>query len=228
MGTSWWSTEVGLPANLLNTALAKSLRQAGVVGVLRAPDADRAVQAGRAAVRGGLRVLEVTFTTPNAAEVLRQLRGARPDVLLGAGTVMNAEQAAAAVRSGAQFLISPHLDEDLLNAAHRLGVPYLPGVLTPSEVTRALRLGAEIVKLFPIGSSGGTAYLRDLLGPFPELPVLVTGGVAPGEVGAYLASGALAVGLGSFLFPRSALHSGNWAEVERATRAALTQAGVTV
>jgi len=125
-----------------------------VVGVLRAPSAELALTALRAAVRGGLRALEVTFTTPGAEAVLRELARTLPEgVLLGAGTVLDAAQAEAAVESGAAFLVSPHLGEDVLEVARRHGVPYLPGVLTPTEVVRALHLGAEVLKVFPIGST---------------------------------------------------------------------------
>jgi len=135
------------------------------------------VGAALAAARGGLRAVELTFTTPGALEALRELRGRLPgDVLLGAGTVMNARQGLAALEAGAAFLVSPHLGEDVLELCRARGAPYVPGVLTPTEVVRAQVLGAEVVKLFPAGSSRGVPYLKDLLGPFPGLPVLATGG----------------------------------------------------
>ncbi|RIH86509.1 KHG/KDPG aldolase [Calidithermus terrae] len=207
--------------------MVAALQAAKVVGVLRAPSAQAAVGAALAAARGGLRAVELTFTTPGALEALRELRGRLPgDVLLGAGTVMNARQGLAALEAGAAFLVSPHLGEDVLELCRARGAPYVPGVLTPTEVVRARGLGAEVVKLFPAGSSGGVPYLKDLLGPFPGLPVLATGGIKPSEVPAYLGAGALAVGLGSNLFPRAALEKGDWAAVEAATRRALAEAGV--
>lgn len=202
----------------------QSLRLAQVVGVLRASSAEAALQASLAAVRGGLKALELTFTTPGALEVLQELNQHRLPVLLGAGTVMNTTQGEAAINAGAQFLVSPHLDQDLIGLSQASGVPYIPGVLTPSEVQRALSLGAQLLKIFPIGSSGATAYLKDLLGPFPQLKALVTGGVNPAEVPHYLQTGALAVGLGSNLFPKLALEVGLWDSVEQATREALAEA----
>lgn len=195
--------------------------------MLRAPSAELALTAVQAAVRGGLRAVEVTFTTPGAETVLRELASTLPEgVLLGAGTVLTGAQAETAVASGAAFLVSPHLGEDVLAVARRYGVPYLPGVLTPTEVVRALSLGAEMVKVFPAGSAGGVAYLKDLLGPLPDLPALVTGGISPKEVPGYIEAGAVAVGLGSNLFPKGALAAGDADAVERATREALRQAGV--
>ena len=179
-----------------------------------------------AAARAGLKALEVTYTTPSASDALRALRDALPpNVLLGAGTVVEREQARSALASGASFLVSPHLDEEVLADALAAGADFVPGVITPSEISRALRLGAKTLKLFPIGSSGGLPYLKDLLGPYPALSTMVTGGVTPREVPEYLAAGAVAVGLGSNLFPRAALERGDWAAVEAATRAALLETG---
>ena len=216
----------GSPADL-----PAALRGAGVVGVLRAPSAERAVAASLAAARGGLRAIELTFTTPQVGAALRELRGRLPaGVMLGAGTLTTAAQAHEAIEAGASFLVSPHLGEDVLEVAQAAGVPYLPGVLTPTEIVRARRLGAQMVKIFPAGSAGGAAYLKDLLGPFPDLQVMVTGGIQPAEVPTYRQAGALAVGLGSNLFPKSALQDKDAeaasAEIERATRTALEQAGV--
>lgn len=214
----------GLPANF-TTQLPAQLREMGVVGVLRAPTAASAVAGSLAAVRGGLRAIELTFTTPDVGTALRQLAAELPvDVLLGAGTILNAAQAREAIDAGATFLVSPHLGEDVLDAAKAAGVPYIPGVLTPTEIVRARQLGAGVVKIFPAGSAGGVAYLKDLLGPFPDLQAMVTGGIQPAEVGTYRAAGALAVGLGSNLFPKAALQNGDWDAVEAATRTALTQA----
>ncbi len=205
----------------------QTLAAARVVGILRSSTSTAAVEAALAAVRAGLQVLEVTFTTPGALEALRTLRQQLPEhVRLGAGTVMTAEEGRAALEAGAEFLVSPHLGEDLLALASETGVPYLPGVLTPSEIVRALGLGAQMVKVFPAGSSGGLAYIKDLLGPLPHLKILATGGIRPGEVPAYLQAGVWAVGLGSNLFPKAALERGDWAAVEAAARQALAEAGV--
>ena len=207
--------------------LVRSLEQARVVGVLRAPSAQAALEAAQAAVRGGLQAAELTFTTPGVAGALRQLRDLLPaTVLLGAGTVLHLEQAEAALEAGADFLVSPHLDEELLEFCAARGVPYIPGVLTPTEIARAMRLGASTVKVFPAGSSGGPAYLKDLLGPFPALGIMATGGIQPSQVSSYLRIGVKVVGLGSNLFPAAALEAENWSAVEAATRQALTEAGL--
>jgi 2-dehydro-3-deoxyphosphogluconate aldolase / (4S)-4-hydroxy-2-oxoglutarate aldolase len=202
----------------------QSLSRARIVGILRASSADDAVNAARAAMRAGLGAIELTFTTPKLEQALETLRSELPDgVLLGAGTVLDAAQALLAVESGAQFLVSPHLGEDILELALEWGIPYTPGVLTPTEIVRARRLGASVLKLFPVGSSGGLAYVKDLLGPFPDLELMVTGGVKPEQVGEYLRAGVRAVGLGGNLFPKSALEQRDWNAVEQATRRTLEQ-----
>ncbi|GGS25322.1 2-dehydro-3-deoxy-phosphogluconate aldolase [Deinococcus knuensis] len=216
-----------MPADVMRAvSLTETLRAAGVVGVLRAPDVEATVHAARAAARGGLRVLELTFTTPGVTDALRTLRAELSGVTVGVGTVLNAAQAREAADAGAAFLVSPHLDDDLLREAQTLGVPYLPGILTPSEAVRAGQLGARVLKVFPAASAGGPGFIRDLRGPLPHLNVMATGGVRPHEVPAYRAAGALAVGLGGHLFPARAVQDGDWDAVEAATRAALREAGL--
>ena len=194
-----------------------------MVGVLRAGDVDAAHDAALAAQAGGLEVLEFTFTTPQVCLAIERFRAKSPHVLVGAGTVMNAAQAQDAVAAGAQFLVSPHLGEDIQAAALECAVPYIPGVLTPTEIVRARSLGVQTVKVFPAGSAGGAPYIKDLLGPFPDLHIMATGGITPAEVKRYLQAGALAVGLGSNLFPAQALGDRDWAGVRAATEAALQE-----
>jgi 2-dehydro-3-deoxyphosphogluconate aldolase/(4S)-4-hydroxy-2-oxoglutarate aldolase len=178
------------------------LRAARVAAVIRASDAESAVAIAEALVEGGLTAVELTYTTPRAGEAIAQVQfrlGER--VLVGAGTLTTPAQAAEAAAAGADFLVSPHLDYRLLEAMLESDRLALPGVLTPSEVASALAHGAAAVKLFP-ASSGGTAHLRALFGPFPEIKVVPTGGIAPEDVGTWLEAGAWAVGVGGKLAPR--------------------------
>ncbi|NJK45418.1 MAG: bifunctional 4-hydroxy-2-oxoglutarate aldolase/2-dehydro-3-deoxy-phosphogluconate aldolase [Pleurocapsa sp. SU_196_0] len=205
--------------------LLEGLQAARIVGILRAADDEAAVHAAIASVQGGLQALEIAFTTPNAAQVIAALRQRFPDsVLLGAGTVMNPKDAQAALEAGAEFLVSPHFSKSVLEVALETGIPYLPGVLTPTEVVSALELGVHAVKLFPIGSSGGVSYLQDLLGPLPSLRAFVTGGINPPDAPGYLRQGALAVGLGSKLFPVTAVRNLDGAVITSATQLALREA----
>jgi 2-dehydro-3-deoxyphosphogluconate aldolase / (4S)-4-hydroxy-2-oxoglutarate aldolase len=192
-----------------------------VVGVLRTDSAASSIEAALASARGGLQAIELTFTTPNvlhALETLHQHLGS--GVQLGIGTITTIAQLEDAAAAGAQFLVSPHFDVRLANAALQKNLPYIPGVMTPSEVVQASSLGFGLLKLFPIGTLGGTAYLRNLQAPFPEVRFMVTGGIQPQEATQYLRAGAVAVGLGG-LYPAHALEHQDWQAIETITRSTL-------
>lgn len=189
------------------------LRAAQAVAVVRARDCDEALQIVDALDRGGLRAIELTFTTPGVAEAIAEARRRLdPDTLLGAGTITTPEQVGAAAEAGADFLVSPHLDPPLLQRMLATGLLCIPGALTPSEVAAALRIGAGVVKLFP-AAGFGVAYMRALFGPFPGLQVLPTGGIAVADVRSWLDAGAVAVGLGGELLPKALREAGDWEAV---------------
>ncbi|WP_206885076.1 bifunctional 4-hydroxy-2-oxoglutarate aldolase/2-dehydro-3-deoxy-phosphogluconate aldolase [Alicyclobacillus mali (ex Roth et al. 2021)] len=191
------------------------LEQEKVVAVLRRLPSDTFLDVVRALVDGGVRAIEVTMDAPDGADLIRRTREALGDhVLLGAGTVFTREQMRAAKEAGASFFVSPHLDPDLLEAAPEWGVPMVPGVLTPTEVAAALRHGAQAVKIFP-GSLVGPGYLRDLRGPFKDLKAMVTGGVGEDNARAFLDAGAVAVGVGSSLFPKADLEARDYASISK-------------
>ncbi|MEB3195740.1 MAG: bifunctional 4-hydroxy-2-oxoglutarate aldolase/2-dehydro-3-deoxy-phosphogluconate aldolase [Candidatus Sericytochromatia bacterium] len=179
------------------------LARARVVPVVRAPDAGRAVAACRTLKAGGLALVEVALTTPNGVDAIRQL--ARDGFQVGAGTVMDAAQARAAIAAGASFVVSPCLVPEVLAVAREAGVLAIPGALTPTEVQAAASLGVELIKVFPVASVGGPAYLRLLLDPFPSLRFFPSGGVGLAEAAAYWASGAVALGVASAVAPQAAI-----------------------
>jgi 2-dehydro-3-deoxyphosphogluconate aldolase/(4S)-4-hydroxy-2-oxoglutarate aldolase len=192
------------------------LREARVIAVLRTPDGESAVRAAEALAAGGGRAIELTFTTPGAAEALRRARGLLPaDVVVGAGTIRDRAQLDAALDAGAEFLVTPHLDRGLLAAMLESGRLALPGTFTPTEVAAALTAGATAVKLFP-ASAVGPSYLKGLRGPFPEVQVVPTGGIGPDDVRAWLEAGAIAVGAGSELCPPALVAEGRWDELSAA------------
>lgn len=191
------------------------LREAGIVAVIRADRPEHAVRVAQALLEGGVWAIELTFTTPGAAEALAQVHDAYGDrVYLGAGTIREPDQVDLAVRAGAQFLVTPHLRPDLLDAMLATGLPCVPGVFTPSEVAQALDRGAQTVKLFP-ASTGGPRHLRSLRGPFPKLRAVPTGGIDRENLRAWFEAGALAVGMGSELCPPSLIAEGKWDELAR-------------
>lgn len=174
------------------------LSEVGVVAVIRAASVDAALAVSHALVRGGVTGIELTFSTPGAAEAIARARKELPDALVGAGTVLDAASLAAACDAGASFLVSPHTDEALIRAARERGVPFLPGALTPTEIVRAWQLGATCVKVFP-GSAVGPGYLKAIRAPLPHVPLMPTGGVDEKNLGEWLKAGAIAVGMGGSL-----------------------------
>src|SRR4051794_28351380 len=176
---------------MASTALS-DLRSAGIVAVLRAPSADSAVATVDALVRGGVTGVEITFSTPGAAEAIGRVHERYGDgVHLGAGTVLEAEQAVSAVEAGARFLVSPGSEPALAAAMAGTGAAILLGALTPTEVMTARRLGSTAVKIFP-ASLGGPGYLRSLRGPFPDVPLMPTGGVTADNLADWFRAGAVA------------------------------------
>jgi 2-dehydro-3-deoxyphosphogluconate aldolase/(4S)-4-hydroxy-2-oxoglutarate aldolase len=174
------------------------LSEVGVVAVIRAASVDAALECARALVRGGVTGIEITFSTPGAAEAIAAARKELPHALVGAGTVLDQASLVAACDAGASFLVSPHTDEALLAAARERQVPFLPGALTPTEIVRAWQFGAACVKVFP-GSAVGPGYIRALKGPLPHIALMPTGGVDAKNLGEWLAAGAVAVGMGGSL-----------------------------
>ncbi len=196
-----------------------TLQAAGVIAVLRAPSAEHAVTATAALVAGGVRGIEITYSTPGAPEAIREIADTwGATVLVGAGTVLTEPQAHAAAAAGARFLVSPGNDPGLAPVLRRTGLTVCLGALTPSEVMAADRAGADVVKVFP-SSLGGPRYLKALRDPFPSVPLMPTGGVTPANLGEWLAAGAVAVGAGGDLCPPAALAAGDWHEVEARARA---------
>lgn len=194
------------------------LRRAGVVAVLRAPTPDGALAAVAALVDGGVTGIEITYSTPDAPAVIAEARARHPEALVGAGTVLTPAQAAAAAEAGSAFLVCPGTTPPLAAAMLDTGLPVLSGALTPSEVMTATALGVHAVKVFP-ASLGGPGYLRALRGPFPDVPLVPTGGVAAGNLGEWFAAGALAVGAGGELCSAADIAAGRFESLTVRARA---------
>ncbi|MBW1640241.1 bifunctional 4-hydroxy-2-oxoglutarate aldolase/2-dehydro-3-deoxy-phosphogluconate aldolase [Microbacterium resistens] len=202
-------------------------RSAGVLAVLRAPSPESALDTAEALIRGGISGIEVTYSTPDAPAVIRELisrHGA--DAYVGAGTVTTPAEAAAAAEAGAEFLVSPGTRPDLTRAMIETGTVVMTGALTPSEIMEARELGVDMVKIFP-ASLGGPSYLSALRGPFPDAPLMPTGGVTPDNLAEWFAAGAVAVGAGGDLARGASIVAGDWADIEqRAVRFAAALAAV--
>jgi 2-dehydro-3-deoxyphosphogluconate aldolase/(4S)-4-hydroxy-2-oxoglutarate aldolase len=189
--------------------LVKRIERGTLVPVVRAPTADLAVKAVEAILEGGISTFEITLTVPGAVQVIESLVkrfGSR--ALIGAGTVLSAEQAAACIDVGAQFIVSPGFDAATVELVLKRGLPCMPGALTPTEVITAWKAGVDMVKIFPCSAMGGAKYLKALKGPLPQVKMLPTGGVNANTVHEYLAAGAAALGIGSELVDAQALAAG--------------------
>jgi 2-dehydro-3-deoxyphosphogluconate aldolase/(4S)-4-hydroxy-2-oxoglutarate aldolase len=197
--------------------IVRRIGEVGIVPVVRASSVEEANRAVEAICAGGIPVVEITMTVPNAVSVIREVAQRRDDVLIGAGTVTNAEQAESCLRAGAQFLVSPGLAVSVLTVARVNSKLAIPGALTPTELMNAQEQGVKLVKIFPCGSVGGPKYLKSLKGPFPQACLIPTGGVNASNAAEFIAAGAFALGVGADLVDATALREGN---LEKITAAA--------
>lgn len=194
-----------------------------IVPVVVLDDAGQAAPLASALIEGGLPVAEVTFRTAAAADAIRVI-AARGDVLVGAGTVLTAEQVDAAVAAGAGYVVSPGLSRAVVERCAHHGVPVLPGAVTATEVQAALELGCSTLKFFPAGTSGGPAAIRALAAPFGQVRFVPTGGVGAANLADYLSIPAVVAVGGSWMVPRAAIASGDWATIRDLSQAAVAAA----
>lgn len=186
----------------------EGIKAIGLVPVLRAESVINALALAEALVAGGVTVLEVTMTVPGAMQVMRRLAETRPDILVGAGTVLDAETARMCMLEGAQFVVSPALNLKTIEMCHRYSVAVLPGALTPTEIINAWQAGADAVKIFPASAMGGASYLKSVKAPLPQVEMIPTGGVSLTTARDYLKAGAFALGIGADLVDANAMAEG--------------------
>ncbi len=180
----------------------------GIIPVVRAASAREARMAAAAVIEGGISIVEITMTVPGALEVIRELtKASSSQLLIGAGTVMNENAARQCLDAGAQFLVSPGLNLAVVKLAAREGRLMIAGALTPTEIMAAWEAGSDFVKVFPCGQVGGAKYIQALRGPFPQIPLIPTGGVNLDTAAAFIEAGAAALGVGGELVQAEALRS---------------------
>lgn len=184
----------------MNNDVLKRITDVGVVAVVRATTAEEAFQIAEACIKGGLPAIELTFTVPNADQVIKKLAQTidPKDLILGAGTVLDAKTTQIAIDAGAKYIVSPGFDLESAQLCQKLGVPYMPGCLTITEMLTAQKAGAEVVKLFP-GSAFGPGYVKSVKGPLPNINIMPTGGVSLDNVEQWIKNGVVAVGVGGEL-----------------------------
>jgi len=212
----------------MTSAIEQIMRTSPVIPVLTVDRLDCAEPLAQALVAGGLRVLELTLRTPAALRVLEAMVKAAPDAIVGAGTVLNADDLNRAVDVGAKFIVSPGLTEAVAKAAEKAAVPLLPGIATAGDIMRGLDLGLNRFKLFPAETSGGVAAAAAFAGPFADVAFCPTGGVTPENAPKYLGlKTVLCVG-GTWVAPKAAVEAGDWERIIELARhaAALPRAAV--
>jgi 2-dehydro-3-deoxyphosphogluconate aldolase/(4S)-4-hydroxy-2-oxoglutarate aldolase len=200
-------------------AVVARIRAEGAVAVIRTDSIERALGAAQAVVAGGFRVIEITYSFAGATDAIAKLAEANEsDLLIGAGTILNRQQANQAVGAGARFLVSPCVLPEVIDAAHELQVAVIPGAFTPTEIYTAYSLGADIVKIFP-AVRFGPEYLRAVRGPLPQIPIMPTSGVDASNVAEWFSAGAVAVGAVSSVLDPALIQNGEWNELTNRARA---------
>jgi 2-dehydro-3-deoxyphosphogluconate aldolase/(4S)-4-hydroxy-2-oxoglutarate aldolase len=200
----------------------EQLGDLGLVPVVVIETPDDAEPLGEALGAGGLPCAEITFRTPAASATIERLNHTFPDMLVGAGTVLNLQQAEAAATAGARFVVSPGFDDAVVDWCLSHDVPVVPGVMTPSEVTRAVNTGLEVLKFFPAEAAGGAKTLQSLGGVFPGIRFMPTGGIDAANLADYLRLPMVAACGGSWLAPRPLIANGDFAEIRRRTKEAVS------
>ena len=196
------------------------IAEVGVVPVVRAASAAEAMQVVEAIKAGGLTVLEITLTVPRAVRVIEQLTDTYgEEVLVGAGTVLDAATARACILAGAQFIVSPALDLGTIACCRKAGVAVMPGALTPTEVLQAWTAGADFVKVFPCSAVGGASYIKALKAPLPQVELIPTGGVSLQTAASFIEAGAAALGVGADLCDLKAVRAGQTEKLTETARA---------
>jgi 2-dehydro-3-deoxyphosphogluconate aldolase/(4S)-4-hydroxy-2-oxoglutarate aldolase len=186
----------------------RRIEEIGIVPVVRASSPREACLAAEAVCKGGIPIVEITMTVPGAIEVIRELaKSCGADVLIGAGTVLNAADAQRCLEAGAQFLVSPGFNRATVDLAVRESKLIMAGALTPTEIIDAWTAGSDLVKVFPCGQVGGAKYIKALKGPLPQIPLVPTGGVNLTTAAEFIEAGAAALGIGGELIPPEALKS---------------------
>lgn len=195
--------------------IVQRIVELGIVAIIRADSSDQLVHAAEALLAGGVSVMEVTMTTPNALDVVAQVVAQfGREILMGVGSVLDGDMAGEAIAAGAEFIVTPVTKPEVVRVAHRHDKPVACGAFTPTEALLAHESGADFVKIFP-AELGGPGYLRSLLAPLPMLRIMPTGGVTPETAADFLDAGCAALGVGSALVSKDVLASGDWPKLTK-------------
>lgn len=197
------------------TTIAQQLTAIKVIPVIAIDRAEDIIPLGKALAENGLPAAEITFRSDAAVEAIRLLRESQPEMLIGAGTVLNREQAQAAKDAGATFVVSPGFNPNTITACREIGIDIVPGVNNPSAVEAAIEMGLTTLKFFPAEASGGINMLKSLLGPYTQIQFMPTGGISPKNVNDYLAVDRVLACGGTWMVDKTLINEGRWDEIGR-------------
>ncbi|HHY0420729.1 TPA: bifunctional 4-hydroxy-2-oxoglutarate aldolase/2-dehydro-3-deoxy-phosphogluconate aldolase [Vibrio parahaemolyticus] len=203
------------------SSIKEQLKTLKVIPVIAIDKAEDIIPLGKVLAENGLPAAEITFRSAAAAEAIRLLREAQPDMLIGAGTVLNREQAIAAKEAGATFIVSPGFNPNTVKACQEIGIDIVPGVNNPSTVEAALEMGLTTLKFFPAEASGGINMVKSLLAPYTDIELMPTGGINPANIKDYLAIPRVLACGGTWMVDKKLIEEGNWEELARLTREAV-------
>jgi len=210
--------------NKVNSELWLSwLKKYRAIAVIRSSQKQLGKQMARATAAGGMGLIEITWNSDQAPELIAELRSELPGCLIGTGTLFTIDDVEKAIGSGAQFLFSPHTNPAMIQVAKQAEIPMIPGALSPTEIISAWQAGASCVKVFPISSVGGVDYIRSIKGPMGDIPLIPTGGVNLNNAVEFIQAGAIAVGLAGDLFPPDLIVEQNWEVITQKTQTLLQQ-----
>lgn len=192
----------------------------GIVPVVVLNRLDDAIPTAKALLAGGINVMEITFRTAAAPDCIAKVAAELPEMIVGAGTIINVEQLRQAVKAGAKFIVSPGSDEDVIREAAKLDVPIVPGVVTPSEIMLGLKLGVKVFKFFPAEAYGGLKTIKNLCGPFPQIKFVPTGGISQANAEEYLKNPKIQAIGGSWMVTAAMVEAGQFDEITAKSKAA--------
>ncbi|EKO5190160.1 bifunctional 4-hydroxy-2-oxoglutarate aldolase/2-dehydro-3-deoxy-phosphogluconate aldolase [Vibrio vulnificus] len=204
------------------SSIKEQLKTLKVIPVIAIDKAEDIIPLGKVLAENGLPAAEITFRSEAAVEAIRLLRETQPDMLIGAGTVLNREQAIAAKEAGATFIVSPGFNPNTVKACQEIGIDIVPGVNNPSTVEAALEMGLTTLKFFPAEASGGINMVKSLLAPYTDIELMPTGGINPANIKDYLAIPRVLACGGTWMVDKKLIEAGNWEELARLTREAVT------
>lgn len=201
--------------------IKQQIKALKIIPVIAIDNVEDIIPLGKVLVENGLPVAEITFRSDAAEEAIRLLRESQPEMLIGAGTVLNRAQVIAAKEAGATFIVSPGFNPNTVRACQELGIEIIPGVNNPSAVEAALEMGLTTMKFFPAEPSGGISMVKSLLAPYTDLELMPTGGIKPSNVNDYLAIPRVIACGGTWMVDKSLIENGEWEELARLTREAV-------